>query len=113
MITAEEKILGYGHPEVGKLLAERWNLPPKLINVILHHHQPSSAGRFAFEAAIVHLADILCRALNIGYAGDNKMPALDKAAWQSLRIKPEAIEYLLATIIKEFDDISLFITHTP
>ncbi len=113
MVTAEKKILGYTHPEVGKLLAERWNLPPKLINVILHHHQPSSAGRFAFEAAIVHLADILCRALNIGYAGDNKMPALDKAAWHSLRIKPEAIESLLATIIKEFDDISLFITHTP
>jgi HD-like signal output (HDOD) protein len=113
MITAEEKILGYGHPEVGKLLAERWNLPPKLMSVILHHHQPSSAGRFAFEAAIVHLADILCRALNIGYAGDNKMPALDKAAWESLRIKPEAIESLLAAIIKEFDDISLFITYTP
>ena len=113
MITAEKEILGYGHPEVGKLLAERWNLPPKLVNVILHHHQPSSAGRFAFEAAIVHLADILCRALNIGYAGDNKIPALDKAAWQSLRIKPEAIESLLAAIIKEFDDISLFITYTP
>ena len=113
MITAEEKILGYGHPEVGKLLAERWNLPPKLISVILHHHQPSSAGRFAFEAAIVHLADILCRALNIGYAGDDKMPALDKAAWESLRIKPEAIESLLEAIIKEFDDISLFITYTP
>lgn len=113
MITAEEKILGYGHPEVGKLLAERWNLPPKLISVILHHHQPSSAGRFAFEAAIVHLADILCRALNIGYAGDNKMPALDKAAWESLRIKPEVIELLLEAIIQEFDDISLFITYTP
>ncbi|MGD8410142.1 MAG: HDOD domain-containing protein [Desulfobacterales bacterium] len=113
MITAEEKILGYGHPEVGKLLAERWNLPPKLISVILHHHQPSSAGRFAFEAAIVHLADILCRALNIGYAGDNKMPTLDKAAWESLRIKPEAIELLLEAIIQEFDDISLFITYTP
>ncbi|MGD8334812.1 MAG: HDOD domain-containing protein [Desulfobacterales bacterium] len=113
MITAEEKILGYGHPEVGKLLAERWNLPPKLISVILHHHQPSSAGRFAFEAAIVHLADILCRALNIGYAGDNKMPTLDKAAWESLRIKPEAIDLLLEAIIQEFDDISLFITYTP
>ena len=113
MIAAEEKVLGYGHPEVGKLLAERWNLPPKLIAVILHHHQPSAAGRFAFEAAIVHLADILCRSLNIGYAGDNKIPALDKAAWDSLRIRPQVIESLLAAISKEFDDISLFITYTP
>lgn len=113
MITAEKKVLGYGHPEVGQLLAERWNLPAKLISVISHHHQPSEGGRFAFEAAIVHLADILCRALNIGYGGDNKIPALDKAAWDSLRIKPQAIEPLLAAISEEFDDISLFISYTP
>ena len=112
MIAAEKKIMGYGHPEVGKLLAERWNLPPKLINVILHHHPPSMAGRFAFETTIVHLADILSRALNIGYAGDNKMPALDRPAWDNLRIRPEAIESLLATITKEFDEISLFISYT-
>jgi HD-like signal output (HDOD) protein len=105
--------MGYGHPEVGKLLAERWKMPPKLITVISHHHQPSTAGRFAFEAAIVHLADILCRALNIGYAGDNKMPALDRPAWDNLRIRTDAIEPLLITIHKEFDDISLFISYTP
>jgi putative nucleotidyltransferase with HDIG domain len=113
MITAEETVMGYGHPEVGKLLAERWKMPPKLITVISHHHQPSAAGRFAFEAAIVHLADILCRALNIGYAGDNKMPALDRTAWDNLRIRTDAIEPLLTTIHKEFDDISLFISYTP
>ncbi|MBW2469673.1 MAG: HDOD domain-containing protein [Deltaproteobacteria bacterium] len=113
MITAEETVMGYGHPEVGKLLAERWKMPPKLITVISHHHQPSTAGRFAFEAAIVHLADILCRALNIGYAGDNKMPALDRPAWDNLRIRTDAIEPLLTTIHKEFDDISLFISYTP
>jgi hypothetical protein len=65
------------------------------------------------EAAIVHLADIFCRSLNIGYGGDNKMPALDKAAWDSLRIKPEAIESMMAEISNEFDEISRFITYTP
>lgn len=113
MISAEEKILGYSHPEVGRLLAEKWNLPPKLIHVILHHHRPSEAGRFSLESAIVHLADILCRSLNIGYGGDNKIPPLDKMAWESLRIKPQAIESILAEITKEFDDISLFISYSP
>ena len=113
MIAAEERVLGYSHPEVGKLLAEKWNLPQKLTSIILHHHQPSEAGRFAFESAIVHLADILCRALNIGYGGDNKMPALDKTAWNSLRIRSQAIEPVMAEIHKEFNDISLFITYRP
>ena len=113
MIAAEERVLGYSHPEVGKLLAEKWNLPPKLTSIILHHHQPSEAGRFALESAIVHLADILCRSLNIGYGGDNKMPALDKTAWNSLRIRSQAIEPVMAEIYKEFNDISLFITYRP
>jgi len=113
MITAEERILDYTHADVGRLLAEKWNLPPKLGSVIRHHHRPSSAGRFTFEAAIVHLADILCRSLNLGYGGDNKMPALDKMAWETLRISPQAIESMMAEIKREFDDISLFITYTP
>ena len=113
MITAEERFLGYSHADVGKLLAEKWNLPPKLGSVILHHHQPSSAGRFALEAAIVHLADILCRSLNIGYGGDNKVPALDKAAWESLKITTQVLESVMAEIRREFDEISLFITYTP
>ena len=113
MIAAEERVLGYSHPQVGKLLTEKWNLPPKLTGVILHHHQPGEAGRFALEAAIVHLADILCRSLNIGYGGDNKMPALDQAAWNSLRIRSQAIEPILAEINKEFNDISLFISYRP
>ena len=113
MIAAEERVLGYSHPEVGKLLAEKWKLPPKLTSIILHHHQPSEAGRFALESAIVHLGDILCRSLNIGYGGDNKIPALDKTAWNSLRIRSQAIEPVMAEIHKEFNDISLFITYRP
>jgi putative nucleotidyltransferase with HDIG domain len=113
MIAAEERVLGYSHPEVGKLLAEKWNLPPKLTSIILHHHQPSEAGRFAFESAIVHLADILCRALNIGYGGDNKMPPLDKTAWNSLKVRSQAIEPIMAEIRKEFSEISLFISYRP
>jgi putative nucleotidyltransferase with HDIG domain len=113
MVAAEQQVLGYTHADVGQLLAEKWNLPPKLMHVILHHHQPSTAGRFAQEAAIVHLADIFCRALRIGSGGDNKMPHLDKSAWESLKIKTDAIESILAEIQSGFDDISLFITYTP
>jgi putative nucleotidyltransferase with HDIG domain len=113
MRTAEESILGYNHAEIGKLLGERWNLPPKLISIIAHHHQPSAAGHFTMEAAIVHLADIFCRALNIGYGGDDKIPSLDAFAWESLKIKSSAIEPIIEVMKKEFDDISLFISYTP
>ena len=110
MITAENSVLGYNHAEVGKLLAEKWNLPVKLVQVIAHHHHPDNAGGFAVEAAIVHLADIFCRALNMGYGGDNKIPPLDKLAWERLKIQPRAIDTIMATMHREYRDISSFIT---
>jgi putative nucleotidyltransferase with HDIG domain len=109
MITAENKILGYNHAELGKLLGERWNLPAKLVQIIAHHHHPNFAGSFALEASVVHLADIFCRALNLGSGGDQKIPPLDKSAWESLKIKTTAIESIMETMMAEFEDISQFI----
>ena len=110
MIAAENRILGYNHAEIGKLLAEKWNLPTKLVQIIAHHHQPQGAGSFAMEAAIVHLADILCRALNMGFGGDNKIPPLDRIAWQSLRIQTSSIESIMETMQDEYGDIRTFIS---
>jgi putative nucleotidyltransferase with HDIG domain len=109
MITAEIRILGYSHAEIGKLLAEKWNLPSKLVQIIAHHHQPNNAGSFAMEAAIVHLADIFCRALNMGSGGDNKIPPLDRYAWESLKIQTNAIEGIMDTMHDEYGDIRSFI----
>ena len=109
MTTAENNVLGYNHAEVGKLLAEKWNLPAKLVQVIAHHHHPDNAGSFAVEAAIVHLADIFCRALNMGYGGDNKIPPLDTLAWERLKIQTSAIEGIMETMHREYRDISSFI----
>jgi putative nucleotidyltransferase with HDIG domain len=110
MITAESNVLGYSHAEIGKLLAEKWNLPVKLGQVIAHHHQPASAGSFILEASIVHLADILCRALDMGYGGDPKIPPLDRLAWQSIKINTDSIEPIMATMQVEYRDISSFIS---
>ena len=110
MVAAENQILGYSHAEIGKLLAEKWNLPVKLVQVIAHHHQPGLAGSFMLEASIVHLADIFCRALNLGFGGDQKIPPLDKQAWQNLKIKTDKLEPILETIQDEFKDISTFIS---
>jgi len=109
MITAENQVLKFNHAEIGKLLAEKWNLPVKLGQIIAHHHRPEYAGSFIMEASIVHLADILCRALNMGYGGDNKIPPLDRVAWESMRINTEAFEPIMATMQREYRDISTFI----
>jgi HD-like signal output (HDOD) protein len=110
MIAAEEEILGFTHPDVGKLLAEKWNLPLKLVNILEHHHHPEQSGRFIQETSIIHLADILCRAIDLGSGGDNKIPILNPEAWASLKLKPNVLEPILQEMEREFHDINWVVT---
>ncbi len=113
MVTAENYILGYTHADIGKFLAEKWNLPPKLESVIANHHQPGLSERFLQETAIVHLADILCRALNMGSGGDRKIPPLDREAWEILELELSTIGPILEEMESEFEDVRQFVRHSP
>lgn len=107
--SAEHDLLGCTHADIGRLLAERWNLPVKLVGVIAGHHTPAAAGPFALDASIVHLADIFTRALDLGSGGDDKVPPLDKAAWELLKLKTGAVDAIMAAMLTEFDDIRSFL----
>lgn len=69
ILEAEFKIMEFDHATLGKLLAEKWNLPDKLVHVIANHHQPDKAGPNKMEAAVIHVADIMSRALLHGSGG--------------------------------------------
>jgi len=107
--TAEAEILGCTHADIGRLLAQRWNLPAKLMSLIEHHHDPAAAGAWAVEASIVHVADILTRALGLGSGGDETVPSLDRSAWELLKLKTGSLDTIMATMLDEFDDIGSFL----
>jgi len=109
---AEEEVLGFTHTEVGRLLAEKWNLPYKLTKIIAHHHDPSKAGRFAEETSVVHLADIFCRALGLGSGGDERMPPLQPDAWAYFHFSSAVIDHLLQEIDRTYYDISSVLVAT-
>ena len=112
MIQAEEKILGCSHAHIGHLLAQHWSLPIPVPQVVLHHHTPDQAGEFLRQAATVHLADILCRALEIGSGGDDRIPYLNPSAWETLDLQTSDIEVLMREIDAEYRDIRPFIQAT-
>ena len=111
MITAENQLLDYTHAEIGKLLAEKWNLPLKLTCAISCHHHPEIESRFFQEVAVIHLADILCRAINLGSGGDKKIPPLHRDAWEILGLKISALEPIVEEMEREFADISMSVTN--
>ena len=83
-IDAERAVLGVTHTEVGGWLVERWRLPARLARPIVFHNDFDPAQEFAERTAVVHLADIACRARGYGDPGDAYIPTLDPRAWELL-----------------------------
>jgi len=98
---AEQELLGFDHAAVGANVADRWNLPPALIKVIRFHHNPTQASESMRMVAIVHLADVLCRAIGIGNGGDSKIPCINEESWKLFRLNKQAIRRLFSEMERE------------
>lgn len=84
---AEKKIFGMGHDELGARLAEHWNLPEPICNVIRYHHQPSLDPDKQSRplCALVHLAEIFSKSPDIKAGEDiHGTEVVDENAWQIL-----------------------------
>lgn len=117
-LAAEDKILGFNHSTAGMHLAERWNLPPILINIIRHHHHPAKipptvSPLDAKVIAVIHLADALTSMMAMGTGQDGMMYCLDadflqKAGLRSIenngleRLIGELVD--LHSVIKDLSD---------
>ena len=57
--SLEKQTMGVDHQEIGQRLAELWNLPTTLAEVIRFHHYPEQAAVDAKLTHVVYLADLL------------------------------------------------------
>ena len=82
----EREVLGFDHGEVGASLARSWNLPLSLEEIIGNHHNPGSSKRYPLETTLIHLADIIAKAMQLGSSGDIHVPPLDEKSWEQLKL---------------------------
>lgn len=99
---AERRVLGVTHPEVGMWLLRKWGLPGKLLYPIGYHHAFHRSRDFADRTAIIHVADIICRAHGFGYAGDESIPAITPEAWDFLKMSVADVDALYDYLEREF-----------
>ena len=102
---AEEKVLGVNHGEMGGWLLEKWALPPKLVEPIVDHHDFRPNRDYAENTAILHLADILCRAQAFGSGGDRKIPRLAPNALETLKLTIDDVCEIMGRMQEELRDI--------
>lgn len=75
---AEKQVLGFDHTQVGAMMAKAWHFPSALQCIISDYHKPLEAKGCFLEASIVHLADAICRSMEIGLGVDDASYPVDE-----------------------------------
>lgn len=109
MLEAEEAVLGVTHADVGGWLLQKWSLSQALVDAVARHHSPALAGENLKTAAVVHVSDLMARALQLGSGGDRRMPPLSDEAWSALGLSTEAFPALLAEGAEEAERAMVFL----
>ncbi len=107
-LEAEKQILDMYHGEIGEFLVRRWNLPERLVEPIAFHHEVEKARKYKKETAIIHLADIIIRALGYGNGGDPWVPGLQDKAWRWLGLDRKDLEELLPLLDERLLELRFF-----
>ncbi len=105
LFKTEMETLEFDHAEVGGELLKEWNLPSSLIEPVRYHHNPSAAPQFQMETAIVHTADLIVHALELGNSGDSFVPPLDPKAWDKIQIPSSLISNIVDQVNVQFPDV--------
>lgn len=97
----EREMLGYTHEHIGTGLMRVWGLPDDVVQAVRFHHRPSLAPTAVRAGAdLVHVADVIVSALQIGNGGERAANSLDPAAWRRLGLSHD----ILAPIVGKLRD---------
>jgi len=110
LYKVELEELGFDHAGLGRALLENWKLPASLEETVAYHHNPIAASRFPVEAAVVHVADIIAHAMQLGNSGEQLVPPLNPQAWDRTGISPEQLPDILNHIDRQFSEAAEWMT---
>jgi HD-like signal output (HDOD) protein len=109
---AELENLGLTHREIGKFLAEKWNLPPALVDTVLNHETPDNATENRILTAVVHLADYMTNKLGIGDFEWDKDLQIQPSVLEIFKIQDEVqfdkfIEDYRDIFVKQYESLKI------
>ena len=106
--SAEIQIVGCDHEQIGKLLLERWNMPPSAKACAFYHHRFQDAGDHRDLVAIVAYADLISRqyGTNPDVLLEEDQDYADRLS-TALNLEASSRDALLGTIIDDFQNAEL------
>ena len=100
----ERERLGFDHAEVAGALLRRWKIPPRVAEPVERHHSCGRAEQYPREASILHFADLVAHALQIGNSGERFVPELDLSVWERLSLSCHYLPTLVQQVDATFND---------
>lgn len=87
----EERVTGFAHNKVGRLIADKWRLSPLTTNCVQYHHgcdpeTPKPDNEYAREIMLVTLADAGVRRLGMGLHSIDENPEREQCLLEALNI---------------------------
>ncbi|MGJ7916986.1 HDOD domain-containing protein [Massilia sp. LXY-6] len=103
MSEAELRVLGVDHQLAGQMLAEAWKFPPLIQRAIGKHHAPAT-NDLGNLPGVVHAANAMVHALDLGGGDHAAVPRLLDATWDSLRLTPEQLRTVCRETEGQFEE---------
>lgn len=103
LFKVEKELIGFDHAAVGYALLNQWKLPAPIVNAVRYHHRPA-LNNLNSDAAIVHLADIISNALQLGSSGGKYVPPLDSKAWEQIGLSPSILAPTIEQLTRQCDE---------
>ncbi len=105
LVSAERRILGIDHAEVGALLLESWNLPAYLSEVVRWHHEPEKDPGQAVVSGLIHVADALCIEAGIGTRAGGPMRRVAREVLEKTHLETSISEAVIEEARTELEGL--------
>ena len=102
--AVEQNLLGFTHADVGHEVCRLMNLPDNLHSMISDHHSVGTSLR-PFDAAVIHLADIIVNGIKKGASGEPRTPPLQNEAADQLSLPAGGIEEVVRQVEAHTDEV--------
>ncbi len=111
ILTAEEKVLGANHQEIGALLAAKWKFPRSFQFVTGYHHNPTElAQENRLLACVTYVADHVCTQKGLGIVKiQQEYPPLDQSILEEIKLSESALDDVFENVEAELEVVRTLI----
>ena len=105
LLDAERTVSGIDHTIVGNVLAQHWNFSQTIQYAITGHHEPDALGGGSL-ASLIHVADAIAHALDLGGMEDDLVSPVSLLAWHGVGQHAESYMRVFRETELEFEEMS-------